>query len=436
MNQLITDPTDFRGSKVPQLGELDSLLRCHICKDFLKVPVLTPCSHTFCSICIREYINNQAKCPLCLSDLRESMLRSEFLVSELVQCYKSFREPLLNLAKDAISCDRSADSSIIELDANERVEKIHLPEETIPTVTTKEEDTDKEEDDIQILSTNDTRSNIRSKTDNPMAYGRVGKSSRRIQEMFQNSSHNSREKLAQCPICAEFFPLKTLERTHLDECLTIQSLGKTSCLKENEVRHSETPIAKNTKMTDSINSRATSASTRTRKNISRQDKVSHYHNYINSAMQKDNRQRLPKLDYASLSLAQLRQKLASLGISTAGSKTNMIARYNHYEMLWNSNFCDSMNPVEESELRRQLISWDSSHNITTTGSSTSNTIGKLIRRNREVEGSYQKLLLDFKTDKFEKKSWIQLFHKEFKMLIKEARRNMKNEEVSQKSKEN
>ena len=61
MDHPITDPTDFAKTKIPDLEQWDTLLRCHICKDFLKVPVLTPCGHTFCSLCIRKYINNSAK---------------------------------------------------------------------------------------------------------------------------------------------------------------------------------------------------------------------------------------------------------------------------------------------------------------------------------------------------------------------------------------
>lgn len=59
MDHQITTASDFTTTSIPSLYQLDTLLRCHICKDFLKVPVLTPCGHTFCSLCIRTHLNNQ-----------------------------------------------------------------------------------------------------------------------------------------------------------------------------------------------------------------------------------------------------------------------------------------------------------------------------------------------------------------------------------------
>ena len=76
---------------IPRLKDFDSLLHCNICKDILNVPVLTPCNHTYCSRCIREYLRNcnEKNCPLCLNDLNESFLRSELLLNEICKSYKN-----------------------------------------------------------------------------------------------------------------------------------------------------------------------------------------------------------------------------------------------------------------------------------------------------------------------------------------------------------
>ena len=42
----ITDPSDFKTTKLPALAELDILKRCYICKDLLNAPVRTQCDHT------------------------------------------------------------------------------------------------------------------------------------------------------------------------------------------------------------------------------------------------------------------------------------------------------------------------------------------------------------------------------------------------------
>lgn len=35
---------------------MEQALRCTICCDFFKAPVLLPCSHTFCSVCVRKFM--------------------------------------------------------------------------------------------------------------------------------------------------------------------------------------------------------------------------------------------------------------------------------------------------------------------------------------------------------------------------------------------
>ena len=147
------------------------------------------------------------------------------------------------------------------------------------------------------------------------------------------------------------------------------------------------------------------------------EKTSYVSRYVNSFASTDKKERLPKLDYSNLSMHQLRQKLNVLNLPSSGSRQTLIERYNYYEMIWNSNFCDSLNPVDESDLKRQLASWEAS-NIPKSGNGSRNTIGNLIQRN---DRGYQKLLINFRNDKFDRKAWIHRFSKEFRKLIKEAK---------------
>lgn len=51
-----------------QLRQLESHLRCQICGDFFHGPVLLPCSHAFCSECVRRFLQSkgaQGCCPEC-----------------------------------------------------------------------------------------------------------------------------------------------------------------------------------------------------------------------------------------------------------------------------------------------------------------------------------------------------------------------------------
>ena len=409
MENAISDASDFAHTPIPKLTQLDALLRCHICKDFLKVPVLTPCGHTFCSLCIREYINVQGKCPLCLSELRDSMLRSEFLVSEIVDSYKAVRDDLVRVLVETKKQqeEEDADQSVIDLGSD--VEEPGLSQSS---------------DDVQIVGTNERGTLKRAATDllggssrsKFFKSGNVAKRSSttsRIESMFHKS-----EEMAACPICERFFPVKELERTHLDECLTLQSLGKSPNPAQRKPKLREKPVLPR--------------STRI-KSTSEAPKVSHVDKYIHSSAA-NGHQRLPKLDLSSMPVTQVKQKLAQLGLSTLGSKQDMVARYNHYEMLWNSNFCDSLDPVDESELKRQLTSWEASRKSNST-KSTSNSISNMMVSRASKSNSqeeYRKLLANFRNDKFSRKAWSKLFNKQFKRLVRDAKKRVVKSEASTK----
>ncbi|QLL31088.1 hypothetical protein HG536_0A09050 [Torulaspora globosa] len=391
MNQRLTDASDFAQSAVPQLTQLDKLLRCHICKEFLRVPVLTPCGHTFCSLCIRQYLRQDSKCPLCLNELRESSLRSEFLINEVIEVYKSLRPNLLNV----LVTKSQTESPLIELGSHSD-----------------------EDDDIKIVGAREKPSSSASSS----LSLRVSKPPARAQSLLKNQAGKAKQKMAQCPICEQFYPIEALERTHLDECLTMQSLGShpRPAEKENSHARKASPLPVPQKR----------AAPKPEPSQCHEESESNLHvdKYLNSAATVD-RQRLPKVNFTSMSVSQIRQKLASLGLPVSGTRQNMIARYDHYEMLWNSNFCDAIEPVDETELKRQLLSWEASRNSSNAFGSV-NSISFIMKRANGGK-SYQKLLSDFKNDKFDRRSWISLFHQEFKELVREARRKLVNKRSAQ-----
>lgn len=130
----------------------------------------------------------------------ESSLRSEFLVGEIVEIHKSSRQALLDILKEYPKTNSKGDSPLIELGS--------------------QSDAD---DDIQILATTDRKSSRPST---------IGSSVNRVTKRTgvrsllknHNESNKSKQHMAQCPICEQFYPIEALERTHLDECLTVQSL--------------------------------------------------------------------------------------------------------------------------------------------------------------------------------------------------------------------
>jgi E3 ubiquitin-protein ligase RAD18 len=95
----VSDSTDWLQTPLPSLAPVDSALRCQVCRDFYNTPMITSCSHTFCSLCIRHCLNNDAKCPTCRKGDQESKLRNNYVLEELVEAYKSARPNIMEYTK-------------------------------------------------------------------------------------------------------------------------------------------------------------------------------------------------------------------------------------------------------------------------------------------------------------------------------------------------
>jgi E3 ubiquitin-protein ligase RAD18 len=166
--EYVSDPSDWEKSKFPQLNELDAALRCQICKEFLKAPVLTTCGHIFCSICIRRTISDSNKCPVCLDETYESGLRKVLLLDSIVSWFGKNRAELLN----ALPLDHVNDSQ------------------------------NDDDSDIEVVTANGSA----PKTDT-------------------KDATNKDETLTECPICGVFMPITEIQGKHIDQCLKDQTNG-------------------------------------------------------------------------------------------------------------------------------------------------------------------------------------------------------------------
>jgi hypothetical protein len=95
----ITDSTDWIDTALPAFEPLEAALRCEVCKEFYENPVITTCSHTFCSICIRRCISKDEKCPVCNTSCQASRLLPNHAVRAIVQQFKEARPKAFELAR-------------------------------------------------------------------------------------------------------------------------------------------------------------------------------------------------------------------------------------------------------------------------------------------------------------------------------------------------
>lgn len=95
----VPDPSDWLDTSLVQLVPVEAALRCQVCKDFFDTPMITSCSHTFCSLCIRRCLTNDGKCPACRAPDQELRLRRNWTVQEIVDAFKIARPAVLQLGQ-------------------------------------------------------------------------------------------------------------------------------------------------------------------------------------------------------------------------------------------------------------------------------------------------------------------------------------------------
>lgn len=97
----VTDPSDWLSTNLSFFAPVDSALRCQVCKEFYNTPMITSCSHTFCSLCIRRCLSADGKCPACRQSDQPSKLRVNGTVQELVEAFGAARSQGLELGLKA-----------------------------------------------------------------------------------------------------------------------------------------------------------------------------------------------------------------------------------------------------------------------------------------------------------------------------------------------
>ena len=97
----VSDPTEWLDTPLSGLAPVDSALRCQVCKDFYNTPMMTSCSHTFCSICIRRCLAVDGRCPTCRASEQEVKLRRNWALDEVVTAFDGVRKSTLSYARES-----------------------------------------------------------------------------------------------------------------------------------------------------------------------------------------------------------------------------------------------------------------------------------------------------------------------------------------------
>ncbi|XP_034725971.1 E3 ubiquitin-protein ligase RAD18 isoform X1 [Etheostoma cragini] len=315
------------------LKNVDALLRCPICFDFLNISMMTKCSHNFCSLCIRKFLCYKLQCPVCNTQATEQDLRTNRILDDLVVNFQAARQQLSNANFDsppispetpvsAVKCratrerGQKLNSSVLShffqkrpktspaeetqqsssvaqcvqrgeiLTArtqNAKYAGLHSATAQLPLVV-KEELLDVEETSIQCL----------------MSVKQEAGVSHSFMALCSSPSKDVKPVIkVDCPVCSVSVPQQFINK-HLDTCLT-----------RGEKKESLRSSLGNT------------------------------------------RRPMTKLVYNLLSVQELKRRLKECHLSIQGSREQLIKRHQEFVHMYNAQ-CDSLNPKSAEDIAKEL----------------------------------------------------------------------------------
>ncbi|XP_010082215.1 PREDICTED: E3 ubiquitin-protein ligase RAD18 [Pterocles gutturalis] len=274
--------------------------------------IIPQCSHNYCSLCIRKFLSYKTQCPTCCVAASESDLKNNRMLDELVKSFNSARQQLFQLVLDTplvsspLACSRhSAGKSHVRSPGSGPVLKEEAP--VIDSFLRKEKvNALKKADGLagteqKTFQTEEHRNFSSSSAEADGKDNQVGSPESSESTKGHEKPSTSLVKVVKkvdCPICEVAIPEQYINK-HLDSCLTREE-------KKDSLR---------------------------------------------SSAQK--RKPMSKVVYNLLSDRDLKKKLKEHGLSTHGTRQQLIKRHQEFVHMYNAQ-CDSLNPKSVAEVVKEL----------------------------------------------------------------------------------
>ncbi|XP_057888168.1 E3 ubiquitin-protein ligase RAD18 isoform X1 [Melospiza georgiana] len=286
------------------LKAVDDLLRCGICFDYFSIAVIIPqCSHSYCSLCIRKSLSYKTQCPTCCVAVSESDLKNNRILDDLVKSFNSARQQLLRLVLEAPPVPSPPAHSLqspgsqpgaeeaLAIDSSLSKDKVCTSTRAggLPRTGHKSFKTEEHRD------LHSTSAELGGKDSKVIAQEIPGCTQSHEKP---STSVLKGDKKVECPVC-EVAILEQYINKHLDSCLT---RGE----KKDSLRSSD-----------------------------------------------QKRKLMSKVVYNLLSDRDLRKKLKEHGLSTSGTRQQLIKRHQEFVHMYNAQ-CDSLNPKSVAEVVKEL----------------------------------------------------------------------------------
>uniref|UniRef100_A0A8C5UE12 RING-type E3 ubiquitin transferase n=1 Tax=Malurus cyaneus samueli TaxID=2593467 RepID=A0A8C5UE12_9PASS len=269
--------------------------------------IIPQCSHNYCSLCIRKFLSYKTQCPTCCVAVSESDLKNNRLLDDLVKSFNSARQQLLQLVLDAPSTPSSpVCSQRAAAESHVRSPGCQPDSREVPVTDSSSKDTltkagGLEGADQKSCKTEEHQELHGTSAEDGGKDSKVG--SQEIPECAKSHEKPSTsvvkgDKKVECPVC-EVPVLEQYINKHLDSCLSREEKK------------------------DSLRSSA------------------------------HKRKLMSKVVYNLLSDRDLRKKLKEHGLSTSGTRQQLIKRHQEFVHMYNAQ-CDSLNPKSVAELVKEL----------------------------------------------------------------------------------
>lgn len=330
----IADSSDWLNTPLASISKVEAGLRCQVCKDFYKTPMITSCAHTFCSLCIRRCYSDDQKCPACRAGGQESQLRKNVVLEEVVEAFQTAREAALQFARDSSPQPRSTSPKRkLELVAGEEIRQ-ERPSKRTRASSRRTEPAEQSRNYVSPYAPHEDKldgdftPDVRSTRSSWAPKGKENTATRDVE--------------VECPICGNFVKESTIN-SHIDNNCFIPP-KPSSTLRLEGMRPSR-----------------------------------------NSSFTTSAPVRLPFLSYSGMKEPALKKKLADLGIPSWGTKLDLQKRHKAWLSIWNSN-CDAKNPRPMYALLSDLDEWERTQGASAPRSSTTLSMGSVIK-NENFDGT-------------------------------------------------
>ncbi|OAA55989.1 DNA repair protein, Rad18 [Cordyceps fumosorosea ARSEF 2679] len=320
----VADSTDWLSTPLSRLSAVESSLRCEVCKDFYKTPMITSCAHTFCSICIRRALSSDSKCPLCRATDQELKLRSNWSMEQTVAAFSEAREEALKFARSA-SVEKKKSSPKRKADGGAEISQ--------PEARSK-----------RLRSS--VRLSSRAEVTPPAPSIDV------VEDLEdEDFEPENDDGLVPCPMCQR--RMKEWQVfSHLESC---PGPGAAEASPQRPKSSSSPTTAQQTLPAGQMARR-----------------------------QQSTLERLPSLSYSIFKEQALRRKLAEIGISNQGPRPLLERRHREWLTIWNAN-CDAARPRRRAELLRDLDVWERTQGGKSGAASAQ--MGRVAVRDKEFDGA-------------------------------------------------